>query len=720
MADVVKFATVYDLLMESAENYIEAGFSPVRAVKKAMQGEGWNKFDLQAGQAKTYFKPGDNIAIRTGRTAGGNFVTVDFDCEEAKKFAKYLPSTEMQHGREKNPYCHYTYRIDSESPCSTRRYKDVDGTSLIDLLGEGAAIIVAPSIHPGDGDQYQIHGLLEPALVEPEKLQRAVNKVYIAALSMRHSPSKGSRQDFFLALSGFLLKGGLTQEETVELVKDVARQSNDEEWEKRAQGAADTAKKFVSGEPVTGATMLKDLVDEKFVRLLGRYLPSPVAEKVELSEEIAAIVASMNKKHAVCMVGGKTTILNEFVNPDSGNHEVSQSGEADLKLRYKNKTEIVGQSANGKAVEKTHAEIWLEHPERREYEGIGFFPRGTPSGYYNLFRGFPVTPVTGDCSLYLMHVRDVICRANEELFEYLIRWMAHALQRPWELPEVAIVIRGKQGTGKTTMVDYLGKLFGQHFITVTGMKQVTGQFNGHLADKLLVCANEAIWGGDKVGEGVLKALITDSSSTIEYKFKDLIVIPNYKRLIVTTNESWAVPIGVDDRRYVVLDVSDAYKEDKAYFSALISQMENGGTQALMEYLLSIDLDEFEVRNAPYTSSSFDIKLKSADPVFEFLFECLSDQLLPDYDLEWRPQVLQSDFYKAYKSWCADNKVSHPHAQRFFTTELRKVFPGLKVEKVSKTDSKGRRPREYRFPGIDQARAQFQKCVKSGSEIWDDD
>jgi hypothetical protein len=709
MADTVKIETALALVVEAAENYIEAGFSPVKAIGKAMKGVGWNTLDLPKGEAKSYFDEGDNIGIRMGKTAGGIYATVDIDSDEAKTFSHYLPTTSMVHGRKESTDSHLTYRILDEEPLATMRFKGVDGESHIDLLGENSGVIVYPSIHPS-GDEYLKSTSLEPRAVKAGELVSSVKKMYLATLALAHYPGTGSRQDFALGFSGLMVKGGYCADEAREIIIDVAKAAGDEEWQKRTNCLDSTAKKHDKGDQIAGYSLLVDIVGEPVAKKMSTALPKSVDGDESIKAKKKAIVKELNKTHAICMVGGKAAVLNEFLDPAFGHSTISFSGRMDFKLRYFNKRLRV--SPPGKPVEyETYGDIWLAHRDRRQYDGIVFDPQSTPENHYNLFHGFAVEPVAGECGLFLSHLRDIICRGNDEHYDYLIRWMAHL---------VAIVIRGKQGTGKTTVVTYLGALLGQHYLTVTGMKQITGQFNGHMADKILVCANEAVWAGDKAGEGILKALITDPTTPVEFKFKDLVNVRNYKRLIITTNETWAAPIGVDDRRYVVLDASDARKEDKAYFSSLNAQMEQGGTEALMEYLSSLDIDGFQVRNAPYTPSAFDIKLMSSDRIYSFMYELMSGQMLPDYELEWQDRVLQSIFYKAYRQWCTDNKVSYPHGQKAFTTELKRVFPGPLVFKSSKHNKDGQRPREYRFPMLEQARDQFQKAMKSGPEIWEVD
>ena len=57
-------------------------------------------------------------------------------------------------------------------------------------------------------------------------------------------------------------------------------------------------------------------------------------------------------------------------------------------------------------------------------------------------------------------------------------------------------------------------------------------------------------------------MITDPTFNIEQKGIDSIPISNYLRIFISSNEDWAVPIDSDDRRFVVLDLSDRHKQDR--------------------------------------------------------------------------------------------------------------------------------------------------------------
>ena len=294
-------------------------------------------------------------------------------------------------------------------------------------------------------------------------------------------------------------------------------------------------------------------------------------------------IEELNAQYAVVSTGSRVVILHETMDPSSNEKIVALKGVADFRLWLKNRL------VDGKPL----AERWLASPNRRQFDGIVFAPGMHAPGFYNLWKGFPIQPAPGDCSKFLNHVEEVICRANGVVATYVLNWCAHLVQRPAELPEVALVLRGLQGTGKGVFARALGRLVGAaHSVHLTSMNQIVGHFNGHLAGKLLVFADEALWGGNRQGDGALKALITEPVTPIEQKGKDIISVRNYTRLVVASNASWAVPLDLDDRRFLVLDVSDTHKEDTAYFSAIDAELNNGGFAALMKFLLERDLSNF--------------------------------------------------------------------------------------------------------------------------------
>jgi hypothetical protein len=445
-------------------------------------------------------------------------------------------------------------------------------------------------------------------------------------------------------------------------------------------------------------------------------LPLPLIDEAE------ALLEDLNDKFALVQTDSRISIL------DVRGTERAGSG-----LRLLSKSDFVTFLANRAAPGKTKqnaAHWWLQHPRRREFAGIVFSPSGAAEDYYNLWRGFAVQPSIGDCGLFWDLVSQVLCAGNDEMYLYVRRWLAHLFQRTGELPETALVLRGKQGTGKTTFTDAIGHLVGErHYLSVTNMMQVTGRFNGHLARLVLLCANEAIWGGNKGDEGNLKAMITDRSTAIEQKGKDVVQLANYKRLIVCSNNEWAVPMDYDDRRFLVLDVDDCRKEDGAYFSALHAQLKAGGYGALMQSLMDEDLNGFNPRQLPRTGAGLDIKLKSGTALVRWLFEHLNAgrnhdparnvrELKMASDTAWRPMVPKEQVYDSYLEFCEKQNERRPDAESQFFKNIRQILPGVRDVRPAVPEGLVR-ARYLAYPPLAECRRHFESHVKQeGCIAWE--
>ena len=432
-------------------------------------------------------------------------------------------------------------------------------------------------------------------------------------------------------------------------------------------------------------------------------------EVTDPRKEEQELLTRMNQKHAVVMVGGKCVIANEEFDPSWGHDTVTFSSEADLIRRYANRRVGHGKS------QTTEGRAWLTNPGRRQFDGVVFAPGKDTPGYLNLDRGFAVEPRHGDCSLFLDHVRNNICRCDEDLSDYLLAWMADCVQNRSRRTGISVVLRGRQGTGKGVLCSQFGALFGRHFIQVTQAGHLTGNFNSHLKDKLLVHADEAFWAGDKKAEGVLKALITEDTIQIEMKGKDVVTFRNHIRLIVSSNNEWVVPAGNEERRFFILDVCEARMQDRAYFGSIIAQMNNGGREALLQYLLDYDLSATDVGSPPKTDGLMDQKAYSASPLQAWWYERLVDGHITSERTKWDTEIPTDTLHEDYITFCQKQGIKRPKPPSAFGKELKALVPELERARPSNKNS---RKYVYRLGELDVCRRNFDRLTMS-SHDWDE-
>lgn len=379
---------------------------------------------------------------------------------------------------------------------------------------------------------------------------------------------------------------------------------------------------------------------------------------------------------------------------------------------------------------------WLKSTARGTYKDVVFDPSGNnPPTVYNFWRGFPVTPKQGDCSLYCALIHDVICSSDQDLYRYVRKWMAQLVQQPAVNAKVALILRGKQGTGKNTAIELFGRLLGKAFGVYDSTERLLGRFSAHLKDKLLILADEAIWGGFKKEEGMLTAFITSEDRIIEHKGIDLYTVKNFSRLVIASNETWAAPVAIDDRRFVICDLSDKHKGDLEFFSALYRQMnDEGGLSALMYDLLNEDLSGWvsQHRSVNNDLRSTDLKVESMTGLERFVFHWLDTGMLHCVSRDWEEKyrqygrynnevrsVLFSQLYEAYIEWAgvfnARRESESLFSRRVLGTEKKPRMLPVVEKVVSKL---GRREGlMYTFPPLEDCRRHFEEHVVHGRLEW---
>jgi hypothetical protein len=110
---------------------------------------------------------------------------------------------------------------------------------------------------------------------------------------------------------------------------------------------------------------------------------------------------------------------------------------------------------------------------------------------------------------------------------------------------------------------------------------------------------------------------------------------------------------------MVLDVSEARMGDHAYFAALANEISNGGREAFLHYLQSIDLDVWNPRALPRSDALHAQQvetLRRSDPVAAWWLGALSEAefYVKDGAVAWAAEISAADMQESYamanKGW----------------------------------------------------------------------
>lgn len=465
----------------------------------------------------------------------------------------------------------------------------------------------------------------------------------------------------------------------------------------------------------------EDQAEDMFDDLLGGS-PTPLAvvsaSQAKIKKETLEIalgrgapewVRRLNRKHAVAMIGGKTTILHF-----QADGAVAYGTANDLNTYYENDR----RPKDGTTV--PISKVWLQHQQRRTYpNGIVFLPNQEVEGAYNHWQGFSVEPDSKkSCKLFLKHLREVFCNGVDEHYRYMLGWLAHMIQKPEDKPGVAVVARGKKGVGKDTVFEYVGRMFDRHYVTIANKDQLLGKFNAHQERCLLLHVQEGFWAGDKREEGSLKYLITSPDVMIEPKGTNAFRVKSVLRLFISSNERWVVPATEDERRYFVLKVGEARRNDHPYFTKLRREMDDGGPSALLDYLLNYDISKFQVRAVPETEALAEQKLEGLKNIERWWFNVLEvgeiDGQPTNASQGWEQgvvRVFKNDLRLSYSQWMRSRRYDGEEVGEVeFTKRLKALVPALDVIRAR---AEGNRHGFFVIPDLAACRQSFGDVYGAG-------
>lgn len=246
--------------------------------------------------------------------------------------------------------------------------------------------------------------------------------------------------------------------------------------------------------------------------------------------------------------------------------------------------------------------------------GSGDDVSGDWVGGLNMFSGFPFAGTIGSpnrisdasISLWLRLLaamagvsdsQDTDILRQYPSFSYLRNWFAHAVQKPYEAPLVAISIVGVQGCGKGTMIQCARDMFGaKHVAHLHDSYPITSDFNNQLANKTMVIFDEAkmaVGGSNRVAAGRLKSLISEKLININRKGRDPITLKNCLRVMAMSNDDHSISLERNDRRFVCIRASSDLAGNQDFWDEFHAFWKDGGAKKVFQWLSEQDISEFD-------------------------------------------------------------------------------------------------------------------------------
>jgi len=296
----------------------------------------------------------------------------------------------------------------------------------------------------------------------------------------------------------------------------------------------------------------------------------------------------------------------------------------------------------------------------------------------------------------------------------IAQWMSWVVQNPGKKVLWALLLKGVQGDGKSTLGAMLRAAMGTENANEISMDSVKSPFNGWAANSCLGIVEEIRVSGQNryAIMDKLKPLITNSLIDVVRKGMDGQTVINTVNYLLLTNHEDALPVDAEDRRYGVFftqwstndEVPEAHKNTDHIYQRLGANP--GEVKAWLE---SIDISGFNPNKAPLmTDAKRKMMLQSRPEHVHVLEDALT----------WHIPGVHKD---AFCTSAINNLIREmhlgPELKTSLLTKAAEVLGYVKYEHVIKW--KGASHRAYVRKGCNLSNAEIRALWDSQSNFEDE-
>lgn len=316
---------------------------------------------------------------------------------------------------------------------------------------------------------------------------------------------------------------------------------------------------------------------------------------------------------------------------------------------------------------KRWADAWVDDAYIRTYSRMDFYPPPLvcPKGVYNTFTPFAIMdepPSTPALPPAVATHLNTLTGGDSAGVEYMLNWLAHMVQKPGEIPEVAIVFKSIPGVGKNLFFSKFGKaiLGAQYYMETANLDDLMGTFPSHFY-KILVAIDECNGKETFLANDRLKSLITSPMITKNEKNVKAFNVNHAGRYVFFSNNDTPIKIELNDRRFVVFECLGDNANNREYFNALLTEMNDPVImRQFYDFLMTRDITKWDpVHHRPISEYYKELQQVNVPIIYRFLEDFMMEHIpLPADDDDGESNTRETthtfgaaDFYKSFRRWC---------------------------------------------------------------------
>ena len=399
-------------------------------------------------------------------------------------------------------------------------------------------------------------------------------------------------------------------------------------------------------------------------------------DQKEMLQNLSKVMLIINRYNLKVIVKQKTYC-------QEGDSFVISFDDFDLSEFYSNWSRV---KVTVKGIEVSIALFVQKHFSKLMVDDYYFDPTRktiTTENVFNIFEGLLAKQKDHglDIKPLLDHIRIVLAKGDEKSYQYIMKWMKRSFFR-LEKTNVAMVFIGMEGSGKGIFFQkfIMPFLFGiKYSITNDNIAQLLQQFNGFMAHKLFIVADESKEKVSKSDYDKLKSLITNVTREVEFKFKERKTVRDSLNYVFCSNNFNTIPISETCRQFAVFGVDDSFAPQNPkneseeqhkvcddYWKRLIACFSKPFAEQFLHFLSTVDDSDFNLEaNIPKTDTRENMMLNTMNTTLLFIKHLISthEAFVPQdgKDDKTKPTgfIKRSDTFTSYNKFCLENSIIKP-------------------------------------------------------------